>query len=415
MRLYPRPALRQAAAIALSFGFVATLIAGPAFADPPDSQGAIGGEQLSAPGRQVNLGAGARPLPDIWADSWVLADANTGEILAAKKAHLQRAPASTLKTLTALTVVPQLPMDQAYLATDGDANTYGSRVGLKAGKTYTVRDLFYGLFLPSGNDAALALARAAGSVAGTVDQMNQNAARLQAADTLAKNPSGLDAPGQVSSAYDLALFARASLAYPEIIEIASTKKYEFPWRGQRTRTIYNENRLLLSGYKGMIGLKTGYTTNAGRTFIGLAQRGDRTLVVALMGIHEASADAARKALTWGFKNEEFVTPVGVLVNPLTDAEFAATRAATALEVSTSSNAEVSVATGLSANSGDKRSIIAAGPTTAPWWLWALIALAVISAFALIRQRHKSNAVVDRGQSLASGGAGLVRPDSHELQ
>ena len=415
MRFTPRPALLLAAAIAIGFGSVATLFAGPASADPPASQGTIGGEQLSAPGRQVNLGTGAQPLPPIWADSWVLADANTGEILAAKKAHLQRAPASTLKTLTALTVIPQLSMDQPYLATDGDANTYGSRVGLKAGKTYTVRDLFYGLFLPSGNDAALALARAAGSVAGTVAQMNQTAARLQAADTVAKNPSGLDAPGQVSSAYDLALFARASLAYPEIIEIASTKKYEFPWRGQRTRTIYNENRLLLSGYKGMIGLKTGYTTNAGRTFIGLAQRGDRTLVVALMGIHEASADAARKALTWGFKNEEFVTPVGVLVNPLTDAEFAATRAATALEVSTSSNAEVSVATGLSANSGDKRSIIAAGPTTAPWWLWALIALAVISAFALIRQRHKSNAVVDRGQSLASGGAGLVRPDSHELQ
>ena len=401
MRFTPRPALLLAAAIAIGFGSVATLFAGPASADPPASQGTIGGEQLSAPGRQVNLGPGAQPLPPIWADSWVLADANTGEILAAKKAHLQRAPASTLKTLTALTVVPQLPMDQAYLATDGDANTYGSRVGLKAGKTYTVRDLFYGLFLPSGNDAALALARAAGSVAGTVDQMNQNAARLQAADTLAKNPSGLDAPGQVSSAYDLALFARASLAFPEIIEIASAKRYEFPWRGQRTRTIYNENRLLLSGYKGMIGLKTGYTTNAGRTFIGLAQRGDRTLVVALMGIHEASADAARKALTWGFKNQDFVTPVGVLVNPLTDDEFATTRAATALGADTSKNAEASKSAADSKNtsrsnkSGDKQSIIAAGPATAPWWLWALSVPAVISAFALIRQRHKSTSVVDR--------------------
>ena len=401
MRFTPRPALLLAAAIAIGFGSVATLFAGPASADPPASQGTIGGEQLSAPGRQVNLGTGAQPLPPIWADSWVLADANTGEILAAKKAHLQRAPASTLKTLTALTVIPQLSMDQPYLATDGDANTYGSRVGLKAGKTYTVRDLFYGLFLPSGNDAALALARAAGSVAGTVDQMNQNAARLQAADTLAKNPSGLDAPGQVSSAYDLALFARASLAHPEIIEIASTKKYEFPWRGQRTRTIYNENRLLLSGYKGMIGLKTGYTTNAGRTFIGLAQRGDRTLVVALMGIHEASADAARKALTWGFKNQDFVTPVGVLVNPLTDDEFATTRAATASGADTSKNAEASKSAADSKNTsrsnkrGDKQSIIAAGPATAPWWLWALSVPAVISAFALIRQRHKSNSVVDR--------------------
>ena len=422
MRLNPKPALLQAAAIALSIGSVATLIAAPVSADPPIYQGAIGGEQLLAPGCQVNLGPGAQPLPAIWADSWVLADANSGEILAAKQAHLQRAPASTLKTLTALTVMPQLSMDQAYLATDGDANTYGSRVGLKAGKTYTVRDLFYGLFLPSGNDAALALARAAGSVAGTVEQMNQHAARLQAADTVAKNPSGLDAPGQVTSAYDLALFGRASLAFPEIIEIASTKRYEFPWRGKRTRTIYNQNRLLLSGYNGMIGLKTGYTTNAGRTFIGLAQRGDRTLVVALLGIQEATADAARKAFTWGFENEEFVTPVGVLVNPLNDDEFAATRDATAFEVGTSSNAEGSVATDRSIKSGDKQLIITAGPTTAPsatisapWWLWALSAPAVISAFALIRQRHKSNAVVDLGQSLVGGGARLVRPDSHELQ
>ena len=295
------PAKYLAAALVLCFSVLAVFGARPAAADPPVGYTSIGGEQLMAPGRQVNLGPGAKPLPDIRATSWVLADANTGEILAAKSAHLQRAPASTLKTLTALTVLPQVSLDQLYVATTGDANTYGSRVGLIAGKTYTIGDLLHGLMLPSGNDAALALARANGSVPRTVAQMN---------------PSGLDAPGQLSSAYDLALFGRATLALPEIVDIASTERYEFPWRGQRTRTIYNENRLLLSDYPGVIGLKTGYTTNAGRTFIGMARRGDRTLVVALMGIHEASADAARKALTWGFKNQEFVTPVGVLVDPL---------------------------------------------------------------------------------------------------
>ena len=310
------PAKYLAAALVLCFSVLAVFGARPAAADPPVGYTSIGGEQLMAPGRQVNLGPGAKPLPDIRATSWVLADANTGEILAAKSAHQQRAPASTLKTLTALTVLPQVSLDQLYVATTGDANTYGSRVGLIAGKTYTIGDLLHGLMLPSGNDAALALARANGSVPRTVAQMNELATRLQALDTVAMNPSGLDAPGQLSSAYDLALFGRATLALPEIVDIASTERYEFPWRGQRTRTIYNENRLLLSDYPGVIGLKTGYTTNAGRTFIGMARRGDRTLVVALMGIHEASADAARKALTWGFKNQEFVTPVGVLVDPL---------------------------------------------------------------------------------------------------
>lgn len=394
-----RTALTRASAIAIGFGVLTTLAAGPAAADPPAGQGAIGGAQLSAPGRQVNLGPGAAPLPDIWAESWVLADAKTGEILAAKKAHLQRAPASTLKTLTALTVLPQVSLDDTYVATAGDANTYGSRVGLKAGRAYTIRDLFYGLFLPSGNDAALALARASGSVPETLNQMNQLAMRMQAGDTVAKNPSGLDAPGQLSSAYDLALFGRATLAHPELIEVASTKRYEFPWRGQRTRTIYNENRLLLSGYKGMVGLKTGYTTNAGRTFIGLAQRGDRTLVVALMGIHEASADAARKALTWGFRNQASVTPVGSLVDPLTDEQFAAANSARSLAV----NVEANFADGVpDSGGGAQQSVNAAGVTATPtailagpWWLLATITIAALGAIALIWQRHKSHAVIDR--------------------
>ncbi|MDA3021152.1 MAG: D-alanyl-D-alanine carboxypeptidase [Actinomycetota bacterium] len=424
MQICLKPAQLRAAVLALSFGVVLVLAAGPAAADPPIDQNTIGentigGAQLLEPGRQVNLGPSARPLPDIWATSWVLADANTGEILAAKNAHLQRAPASTLKALTALTVLPQVTMDQPYVATTGDANTYGSRVGLKAGKTYTIRDLLYGLMLPSGNDAALALARANGSVAKTVAQMNELAAQLQAEDTVAKNPSGLDAPGQLSSAYDLALFGRASLAMPEILDIASTKRYEFPWRGQRTRTIYNANRLLLSDYKGVIGLKTGFTTNAGRTFIGMARRGDRTLVVALMGIREASAEAARKALTWGFKNADRVTPVGTLVNPLTDAEFAVARIADSTSSAVVTSSDGDSASGDDAIAGAQKSINAAGAITAPsaigsapWWQWAIIAVTVI--FALIWQRNKSHSVVNRDQSLMSGSPGLVRSDPHEL-
>ncbi|MFM7146898.1 MAG: D-alanyl-D-alanine carboxypeptidase family protein, partial [Actinomycetales bacterium] len=210
----------------------------------------IGGERLAAEGVQVDPGPDAQPLPDIRAASWVIADATTGAILAAKDAHLQRAPASTLKTLTALTVLPNLPLDGTYRPSHKDAAVGGTRVGLVAGKPYTIRELLYGAFLSSGNDAATALARANGGVRETVQQMNALAAQLQAFDTVAINPTGLDEPGQLSSAYDLALFARAGLARPDFAEFARTKTYDFPSRGSGTYRIYNTNRLLMSNFRG---------------------------------------------------------------------------------------------------------------------------------------------------------------------
>jgi len=279
----------------------------------------VGGERLAAEGIQVDPGPDAQPLPDIRAATWIIADASTGAILAAKDAHLQRAPASTLKTLTALTVLPNLPLDGTYRPSPKDAAMGGARVGLVAGKPYTIRELLYGAFLPSGNDAATALARANGGVRETVQQMNELAAQLQARDTVAINPTGLDEPGQVSSAYDLALFARAGLARPDFAEFARTKTFDFPARGSGTYRIYNTNRLLMSKFRGVIGVKTGYTTNAGRTYIGAAERRGTTIIVAMMGITEPTIDAARKALAWGLKNHDKVTPIGTLVDPITTA------------------------------------------------------------------------------------------------
>lgn len=303
-------------ALALACAAVAaTAIATPAAAEP-DGSGSIGGAQLALPGRQANLAPGAAEVPEIWAETWLLADADTGEILAAKDAHLQRPPASTLKTLTAVTLLPRLPLDQQYQVTWRDSRAEGSRVGLVDGKSYTIESLFYGLFLRSGNDTAEALARANGGMALTIAQMNEVAQQLQAYDTVAKSPSGLDRPGQLSSAYDLALIARAGLRIPAFAQFASTKMYEFPGRGNSSYPIYNQNRLLMGGYKGAIGVKTGFTTNAGRTLIAAATRKGRTLIFVGLGIHSASADAAATAMTWGFKNRELLTPIGVLVEPL---------------------------------------------------------------------------------------------------
>jgi D-alanyl-D-alanine carboxypeptidase (penicillin-binding protein 5/6) len=301
---------RRSALAILAIALASLVAAAPAHAET------VGGSQLDSSRRTVNLSPEAQPLPEVWAATWVLADAVTGEILAHKGAHVQRPPASTLKTLTALTVLPQTSRDQTYVATRRAASIYGSRVGLKPGKTYTMHQLWNAVFLPSANDAAIAVAEVNGGVRKTVEEMNEVAAGLGALDTVAKNTNGLDAPGQVSSAYDLALIARAGLEREDFSSYARRARAQFPdVRGRGTHTIYTTNRMLLNGWPGAIGVKTGFTSRAGRTFVGAAERNGRTLIVALMGIKESTDEAAKKLLTWGFRNADKVEPVGVLVEP----------------------------------------------------------------------------------------------------
>ncbi len=281
----------------------------------------VGGPALDRPG--VVVGTGGSPLPTVSATSWVVADATTGEVLAAKSAHLRHRPASTLKTLTAVTLMPYLdPTAEHEVSSAELAPVYGSRAGIVADATYTIDDLWHALLLPSGNDAAAALAGAYGGVKKTVRAMNAKAAELQAHDTRAVNPSGLDAGKQFTTAYDLALIARAALALPEFVQVSGTVSYDLPGRmvkaGKKRPTfkIYGQNRLLNDGYRGVIAGKTGYTTLAGRTFWVAAKRGGRTVLVTLMGITEATETAAAKLLTWGLRNDGRTTPVGTLVNPV---------------------------------------------------------------------------------------------------
>ena len=171
----------------------------------------VGGAALASTGLVLDA-PGATALPKLSAASFLLADLDTGEVLAARNPHGHLRPASTLKVLTALTLLPQLNPDSVYKARSEDANAEGSRVGVVPEATYTVHQLFQGMFLMSGNDAASALANAAGGHRETVARMSALAKSLGALDTTVRNPSGLDAPGQFSSAYDLALLGRAGLA-----------------------------------------------------------------------------------------------------------------------------------------------------------------------------------------------------------
>ena len=296
----------------------AALAAAPLLAIPSPAAGeTVGGEQLGGTRPKVLLAAGAEPLPKVAAATWILADAQTGAVLAAKGAHVRRAPASTLKMLTALAVMPGTSPEQTWTATRKAAYTYGSRVGLRPGKTYSMDDLWQAVFLESANDAAIGVAQANGGVGTTIRQMNAIARQLQADDTRARTPNGLDAPGQTSSAYDLALIARAGLKRADFAHYAGMARGSFPnSKGKGRHTIYTTNRLLLHGWKGMIGVKTGFTSRAGRTYVGAARRHGRTLIVALMGITESSESAARSLLSWGFANADAVQPIGTLVEPL---------------------------------------------------------------------------------------------------
>ena len=387
--------LVAAALLGLSLHGLTLHGAGPAFADeatpsatpaatatataaptpsPPSS--ALGGPLLAGKRATAQPGPGADPLPEIWAASWILADATTGEVLAAKRPHQQRPPASTLKTLTLLTLLPRLPADTVVTGSARAARTEGAKAGVFPGRQYTAQQLFYGLMLPSGNDAAIALAQANGGVKKTVREMNEVARSLQALDTVAKTPNGLDRAGQVSSAYDLALIARAGLSRPDFAEIVRTKRAQFPNKGPGTHTIYNQNRLLTGGYKGAVGVKTGFTTEAGRTFVGAATRKGRTLIFVGMGIKEHSADAARKALTWGFANRDNLTPIGTLVAPTAAARAAALATPTAVP-SPSASIDLSTA-GLE--------VPDAGDPMAPWWFWLVLVLGIVALLVLWRAR-----------------------------
>jgi D-alanyl-D-alanine carboxypeptidase (penicillin-binding protein 5/6) len=291
---------------------------------PPPATNSIGGTRMTERGVVVSPGAPA--VPGTTAASWVVADADTGQVLAAKNPHGKYRPASTLKTLLALTMAPRLDPEATITADKSDENQEGTRVGMVASQAYKVDDLWYGLLLRSGNDAANALARGGG---GTVDRgirmMQAEAQRLQAVDTTVVNPSGLDADGQFSSAYDLALFGRAALARNDLRKYVGSIKHIFPGNKTATATkqtshdfwVYTENRLLLQGFDGAIGVKTGYTTLAQNTLIAAAERNGHTIIATLM--YTPFGQITREAgalLNWGFAATGVVEPVGELVQPV---------------------------------------------------------------------------------------------------
>ena len=277
-----------------------------------------GGTRLAQPGLQVQLKPGAPAPPRLKASAWIVADLTTGDVIAACNAHVPLPPASTLKVLTALALHSRLDPRFHYVARPQDAAMDGTKVGLAPGSVYTVDNLWHGLLMGSGNDAANALAALAGGLPKATALMRSTARSLGARDTVVANTSGLDAPGQVSSVYDLALFGRALLRDPGLAGIVHTTTYPFPGAGHATRKgarktyqIQNHNRLLLN-YPGTTGVKNGYTSSAGASLVASATRGGQSYLVVMLRSDPDVWHMGAHLLDWAFAQHGGAEPVGRL-------------------------------------------------------------------------------------------------------
>lgn len=222
--------------------------------------------------------AAAQPVPDGPAKAFLVADLDTGRVLASRDPYGTYAPASTIKVLLAMTVLDHLGPDNWARANESHTKVECSCVGLEPGQAYTTRQLVEAILMVSGNDAANMLADMLGGARVAVAAMNRKASLVGARSTKAGSPSGLDGPGweSVTTPHDLAVIMRAALKYPLIAATMRSPSAQFPGK-----TIHNQNELL-TRYPGDLAGKTGFTNLARKTYVGAAQRGNRRLVVVQM-------------------------------------------------------------------------------------------------------------------------------------
>lgn len=244
----------------------------------------------------------AQGRPIVRAASAIVVDAWTGRVLFEKDADARRPPASTQKLLTALIVAEDGGLDQPMTIQPSDTWAEPTKLYLKAGEVYTRRQMLEMLLIRSMNDCALALARDnAGSVERFASRMNAKARELGAVSSNFVNPNGLPAPGQYSSARDMAKIARAAYRNPTIRSIVNRQSVTFRYADGRMRTFTNTNRLL-GQFAACNGMKTGYTNAAGRCLISSARANGRDVLVVVLG--STSAEIWRESallLNWGLR------------------------------------------------------------------------------------------------------------------
>lgn len=241
--------------------------------------------------------------PSISADSAIVMDVRTGEILFEKNARRQMSPASTTKILTAIVALEQGNLSDTVTVSKHAAYTEGSSLHLVPGEKITLDDLLVGLLLRSGNDSAVAIAEhIAGSEQKFAELCNSRAKALGTQNTNFRNPHGLSAPGHYTTAYDLAVLAQHALTtLPRFADIVSTREDTIDWEGRPyDKQLRNTNKLLWL-FEGADGVKTGTTKQAGQCLVSSATRNDQQLVAVVL--HSGSRwNDSMNLLKYGFDN-----------------------------------------------------------------------------------------------------------------
>ncbi|WP_084799060.1 D-alanyl-D-alanine carboxypeptidase family protein [Actinosynnema mirum] len=364
--------------------------------DPP-----IGGDRMGECGPVLPEGAPRAPS-GITAKTWLVADMDSGAVLAAYDPHGRQRPASVIKVLLAMVAAKELPLDSQMTAIEEDTEQECTCIGLKAGNTYTVEQLLQSLVMASGNDVANALARRLGGLPSAIRKMNALATELGARDTRAITPSGLDAPGTSTSAYDVALIFRAAMKYPDFARAIATQRIEFPAEEGGTKPVINDNRLMTS-YAGALGGKTGFTDDAQHTYVGAAERDGRRLVAVLLRAQQQplrTTDQAARLLDYGFS-----LPASTTVGKLVDGAPQAKRKATGANPTLTEPAPGQAVDEVGAPEPTSTMGRAFGNVGGP--LTALAGLGVLGGLVMYLRAKRARAARAKRAAAASGTAGVT--------
>jgi D-alanyl-D-alanine carboxypeptidase (penicillin-binding protein 5/6) len=255
--------------------------------------------------------AKAASAPDLSAAAYVLMSADTGEILNAANADVKRYPASTTKIMTlvlALEAVDsgKVSLDDMVSTSEYAASMGGSQVYLEAGEQRSLKEMLIGIAVGSGNDACVAVGEfLGGTMEGFVQMMNDKAAALGMENTHFANPHGLHDDNHYTTAGDMAKLAYYALKNTDILTYTSI--YEYQFRPEpKPLVLWNTNKLL-KWYEGADGLKTGYTSQAGRNLVATAKRGDTRLITVVMGVEAKNGhyNESIQLLDFGFNSYEY--------------------------------------------------------------------------------------------------------------
>lgn len=276
----PRPSFTHFAALLLSAAFATSCGGAP----PPRSvERANASLAQPLPAQPVTFGSvPSTPPPPIVGQSAIVIDADSGRVLYAKNADLPRPVASTQKLITALCVLDAGDIDKTVVVDSSDGQCEPTNLGIKAGETYSRRDLVKVLMVKSANDVGRALARdVGGSQESFADLMNRKAASLGMRNSHFCNPHGLPDPAQFSTARDMAIAARAAYRSPLLRSYVATKGFTFQFSNGKTRFVENTNKVLKT-VPFCNGMKTGTTNAAGRCLVSSGSLNGRSVIVVVL-------------------------------------------------------------------------------------------------------------------------------------